>query len=285
MIENARDLDKYLGSLRERRVTRVALDQEGDQGGHRYKYSISIFQCHDGVEPVIIDVIRTGSCDSLNALLTDPSIVKVMFSCNNDLFMTQNILDCTITPLRDIAVAQKLLGEKIDLAGHIGMDREEKSSCQRADWLKRPIRQKLLEYAARDVTSLLELEERYASRLSENGLYARYAAECDRLSACDYRVDQLRLYRHKFPGYNRLRGDRKRLAKVVWIFRELLGEHFDCPAGYILSRGAMANIVKAESVVSALEIELNRNRREHKRIGMPLIEKIYARAEEVAKDN
>jgi ribonuclease D len=278
-IDHEADLQTYLEDLHKRRVGAVALDMEGDQGTIRYAYSISIFQCFDGKETVIIDVLKMGNKPVLHRFLNDPAIIKIMFSCANDIFMAQNVLGCTITPVLDIAVGQKLLNLPIDISEHINIDKKLKETFQRANWLKRPIRDDLLEYAVNDVVDLLKIERGISTQLRKAKLADAYRKESALLTEKDYRIDQMLHYKAKFPNYKRLHTTQRKSAAAVWVFRELIGKHFDCPVGYILSKQAMAaSIRNPEDTVSFLERELNRGRSSKKRVDLSLIEKYYQEA-------
>ena len=278
-IDREADLTAYSGDLHDRKVNAVALDMEGDQGNIRYAYSISIFQCFDGTETVIIDVLKMGNNPALRSYLTDSGIVKVMFSCANDIFMAQNVLGCTIMPVRDIAVGQELLNLPVNISDHLTIDRKLKGKFQRANWLKRPIRHELLDYAVNDVVDLLTIEHDMATRLRTADLYARYLKESALLSGKNYVIDHLQHYKAKFPGYRRLGPLQRRAAAVVWVFREMLGRHFDCPVGYILSKQAMAACIRDPGqMVSSLEQEFNRGRSMKKRVNRDFVEKYYREA-------
>jgi len=280
IISTSDEIYLYLENLRKRNITKIALDLEGDQGSIKYKYSISIFQCFDGVTTVVIDALKAANLPELKTFLTCPDIIKVMFSSENDIFMTQNVLGYSIEPIRDIAVAQKLLGLKINLADHIGIDKKKKDSFQRANWIRRPIKEELLEYAVNDVLYLLDINEQYEKELKKKNLYNKYLENSLKISKKNFIVDQLQLYKNKFPGYRKLSSEKKILGRNVWIFRELLGEYLNCPAGYIFSKKSMNNIIsEKDKILIRLHEELNRNRGNKKRIDMELIKKIYRKAE------
>lgn len=277
IIDNEDDLAGYLSILRKKNVKRIAIDLEGDQGQINYRYSISIIQCFDGDEPVIIDVLKTGNTASLKDLLTCDDIIKVMFSPENDIYMTQNVLGCTISPLRDIAIAQKLLSLKINIADYIGLDKEKKHSFQRANWLKRPLSSDLLEYAVNDVLSLIRIERELEAQLKAKGLYEKYLQNNSGLSSKNFRVNQFLIYKDKFPGYRKLSSEKKELSRVIWIFREMLGEHYNCPVSYLLTKQAMAGIVsEGGDVLAHLCDELNSNRK--RKIDPELVIKYFERA-------
>mgnify|MGYP001369264635 CR=1 FL=1 len=286
IISTGSGIASYLENLRREKIKKIALDLEGDQGSVKYKYSISIFQCFDGTTPVIIDVLKTAGSPALKDFLTSPDIIKVMFSSENDLFMTQNVLGYSIKAIRDIAIAQKLLGIKINLSEYIGIDKQMKDSYQRANWLRRPIRDDLLEYAVNDVLYLLEINDRFEKELKEKNLYDKYLEYSSHVSEKNFIVDQFHQYKEKFPGFKRLSKEKKELGKTIWIFRELLGEYFNCPSGYVFSKKSMNEIISdKDSLLIKLEVELNRNRGGKKKIDMEFIKKFYKKAEEKGRES
>ena len=286
IISTEEEIESYLENIRQRGIKKIALDLEGDQGIINYKYSISIFQCYDGSTPVIIDALKLTNSGALKNFLTSDDIIKVMFSSENDLFMTQNVLGYSISPITDIAIAQKLLGLKINLSEYIGIDKKIKDSFQKANWLKRPIRDDLLYYAVNDVLHLLEISEKLENDLKEKGLFEKYIKASTDVSNKNFIVNQYENYKKKFPGYKRLNKEKKKLGKTVWIFRELLGEYFNCPSGYIFSRKLMTDIINDEkSILIKLEDELNRNRGNKKKLNAAFIKRIYREAERKAEDN
>lgn len=261
LIETEESFKLYLADLRKAGITKIALDLEGDQGSIRYRYAIAILQCFDGEEAVVIDVVKIGNKPILREFLTCPDIEKIMFSCKNDLFMTQNTLGCTISPIRDIALAQKMLGKTVNISEHIGIGKDAKDSFQRANWLKRPLSKELIEYAINDVLHLLRVQKDLENELRAKGLFEQFLNTSKEMPNKNYVVDQYEQYKEKFPGYDRLRSDKQQLAGVLWAFREMLGEHLDCPVGYLIPKAAMNDIIKnKDMMLEKLEKELNRGR-------------------------
>ncbi|KMQ50248.1 Ribonuclease D [Chitinispirillum alkaliphilum] len=280
IIETEEELIQYVGNLRKKGIKEICLDLEGDQGSIRYAYSISIFQIYDGEETVIIDVLKMGNNSILRDFLTRKDIVKIMFSCHNDIYMTQNVLNCTISPVRDIAAGQKLLGQPVNLSDHIKVDKTTKDTFQRANWLKRPIHPSMLEYAINDVLQLFDIENAITAQLQSLNLYSEYILNSSLPTRRSFRVDQQKQYSVKFPGYPRMSDTQKRQAATLWIFRELLGKHLNSPVGYLLSKKSMSYIVRhhPDKLQVLLERELNLKRRGGKRIPTSLIERLYKKA-------
>jgi ribonuclease D len=268
-------LREYLHDLRKKGVKKLALDMEGDQGMFHYRYAVSILQCFDGEDAAVIDVLKMGSNDTLREFLTCQDIIKVMFACGNDIFMAQTVIGCTIAPINDISVAQKLLGIPINLANYLNIDKEEKDAFQRANWLLRPIKPALLSYAINDVLKLLEIESDLAEQLVKRGIYEDYIRASRTASDKKHITNPHLLFTRKFPGYVKMPFEKKRLAAAVWIFRELLGERFDCPVGYLLSKKSLCQALYSDrDLPNALEAELNRNRKPQKRLDIGLIKEL-----------
>jgi ribonuclease D len=268
-------LREYLDDLRQRGVKKLALDMEGDQGMFHYKYAVSILQCFDGENAAVIDVLKMGSNDTLREFLTCQDIIKVMFACGNDIFMAQTVIGCTITPINDISVAQKLLGQPINLANYLNIEKEEKDSFQRANWLLRPIKPALLEYAINDVLKLLEIEGSMVEQLVEKGLYDEYIRASRAASDKKHVSNPHLLFETKFPGYARMPFDKRQRAAALWIFRELLGERFDCPVGYLLPKKSLSQVLHSDKELPyAIEAELNRHRKPQKKLSLGLIKEL-----------
>jgi hypothetical protein len=67
--------------------------------------------------------------------------------------------------------------------------------------------------------------------------------------------------------------EKKFKAAVIWIFRELLGEKLNCPVGYILSKNTLKAIINSDKDLAlAIETEINRGRKEKKRISRQAIQ-------------
>jgi len=272
IITEEPQLREYLDDLRRSGIKKLALDMEGDQGMFHYKYAVSILQCFDGEKANVIDVLKMGSNDTLREFLTCQDIIKVMFACGNDIFMAQTVIGCTITPVNDISVAQKLLGLPINLADYLHIDKKEKDAFQRANWLLRPIKPALLEYAINDVLKLLDIEKSMTEQLVEKELYEEYIRQSRTASDKKHISNTHLLYERKFPGYVRMSFEKRRRAAALWIFRELLGERFDCPVGYLLPRKTLCQVLYSDKELPyALEAELNRHRKPQKKLSLDLI--------------
>lgn len=283
MIETDAELNTYIQSLKDKGISRLAMDFEGDQGRFRYHNSVALIQCFDGVDPVIIDVLKLEHQSLLQPLLTNPDLIKVMFAGDNDIYMAQNVLGFTITPMHDIAIAQKLLDKKINISEYIGIDKATKSKFQKANWLHRPLRADLLQYAIGDVLELFKVYDMLVAELHEKNLHDEFLERCRMLSAKNFKVNQREQYRNKFPGYLRMQQTDKKKARLIWLCRELLAEQINCSAGYMLSRKKLPSILRKGEPVEAILAALNEGRRERNYIKQSVVEQVFAKVLEIAE--
>jgi ribonuclease D len=137
----------------------------------------------------------------------------------------------------------------------------------------------LLEYAVNDVLNLFTIEREITTELQAKNLYDAYRDESARLTEKNFIIDHMTHYRAKFPDFKKLTPPQKHSAAVVWVFRELMGKHFDCSVGYILSKSAMVHCIQdPERMALALEQELNRGRSKEKWVSKSLVDKYYQEA-------
>lgn len=283
-LTSNKEIKAYLKEIEIRNCKRIAIDLEGDQGTVNYKNSISIIQIWDGEKAFIIDVLALDKNDALIEFLTSKKFTKVMFAASNDLFMTQNVLNCTIENLRDIAIAQKILNQQVNLAKHIGIEKEEKDHLQRANWVKRPIEAHLIEYAINDVLELLKMEDALIHELYNKQQFNVYTNTCEDLSKQNFRMDPLYVYSRRIGTYKHMSPKRKQLLRTIWITRELIGMKIDRPVGLIFSKKLMPFWVRKEMDIKAEILQLvNKKLRNDSKFTYDDISKLWDQAYELAE--
>lgn len=121
----------------------------------------ALIQLYTGNDIFFIDPTLINDWSPLAALLISPSILKIMHAPQEDMDVLKLLTDCTPQPLFDIQLAaafcnyhypcgyQYLLKELLDIT----IDKEETCS----DWLKRPLSDTQINYAALDVYYLPRL--------------------------------------------------------------------------------------------------------------------------------
>ena len=135
-----------------------------------YWPQLALVQMAIGDEILLIDPLAPGIADALRAVLANPSVLKVMHSASEDLVALSH--DCGVlpAPLFDTQIGAALCG----IGGGMGYQRlvQEITGVAlakgetRSDWLRRPLSDSQLEYAADDVVHLGVIYRELDARLN-----------------------------------------------------------------------------------------------------------------------
>lgn len=145
----------------------VALDTEFIRTKTLYP-QIGLIQMYDGDQLSLIDPISCSEFEPLITILEDQTVLKVLHSCSEDLETFKRAFAVMPAPIFDTQIAACLLGlgETLGYAALIKetLTIELDKSESRTDWLRRPLSDLQLNYAAADVfhlySAFLVLEEK-----------------------------------------------------------------------------------------------------------------------------
>lgn len=145
------------------------------------KPRLGLLQAYDGHTVVLVDPLADVNLDGFWALLSNQAITKVLHSCSEDLEVFKCYAKCQPQPLFDTQVAAAFLGDGPSL-GYAALakkliDVEIDKGESRTNWMARPLSDKQLDYAAKDVLYLKPLYEKLKARLEAQGVYDYVTAE------------------------------------------------------------------------------------------------------------
>ncbi|MGS1079616.1 ribonuclease D [Pseudoxanthomonas beigongshangi] len=146
---------------------------------------LALVQMAVGDEILLIDPLQPGMPQALATILGDTRILKVMHSASEDLVALSYTCGVAPQPLFDTQIAAALAG----VAAGIGYQKlvEQITGVvlakgeTRSDWLRRPLSDSQLKYAAEDVHYLFALHDALVSRLQESGRTEWLAEDSRRL--------------------------------------------------------------------------------------------------------
>jgi len=172
------------------------------------------------IDPLAFDVKP-----QLSELLFNNSITKVFHACLQDLEVLELTLGDKPRPLFDTQVAIALMNDdhQISYARLVEkeLDIQLPKSETRTDWLKRPLTQAQLEYAADDVRYLLSLYKQQLAELEALNRSQWMREECDRLcSRTLNNQDDLSQCWTRVKGKERLRGIELAVLQEAAVWRE-----------------------------------------------------------------
>lgn len=165
---------------------RVGLDTEFIRE-RTYWPQLALVQLAVGEDILLVDPLVPGMCAVLARLLADRDVLKVMHSASEDLIALRRACNIVPAPLFDTQLAAALAG----IGGGMGYQRlvQERLGVAlakgetRSDWLKRPLSEAQLDYAADDVRHLDALYRDLSDRLDALHRRAWLDEDCARLVA------------------------------------------------------------------------------------------------------
>lgn len=179
MIDTAQQLASFLATSRQGAAHPVcAIDTEADSL-HRYRESLCLIQFADRAQCVLIDPLAIDDLSSLDVYLADATVW--MHGADYDMTMFKRQFGALPAVVYDTQIGARLLGVRRfglgDLVSHyFGV--ELSKSSQKADWGKRPLSPKMIEYALNDVHYLLEMGDMIVAALKEKGRYEWFEESC-----------------------------------------------------------------------------------------------------------
>lgn len=176
----------------QQRPARIGLDTEFIRE-RTYWPQLALVQMAVGEEILLIDPLIPGMSEALKPWLVAPDIVKVMHSASEDLVTFKCTCGVLPRPLFDTQIAAALAGTGAGM-GYQKLVSEITGTLlakgeTRSDWMRRPLSEAQLEYAADDVRYLFALHDALDAKLGELGRREWLAEDAERLLASVERDD------------------------------------------------------------------------------------------------
>jgi ribonuclease D len=245
LIDQPGSLEPLLEALE--RVKEVSLDTEADNMFH-YKTRVCLMQFLVGEQVFLLDLLAPGlKLDPLWKVLAKKHLI--MHGSDFDLRLLHDL--CRFQPhsLFDTMLAAQLLGRaRIGLASlleeNFGVELDKNG--QKANWSKRPITPKLLDYAALDVWHLPALRDILTKELEKRGRMEWLEQQCRAqiksgfegfapATENDWRVGRS----------ERLRGAGLSVLHAVWHWREAQAQRLDTPPFKVCGNALLLKVAEA----------------------------------------
>ncbi|MCC5021399.1 MAG: HRDC domain-containing protein [Candidatus Synoicihabitans palmerolidicus] len=212
------------------RVEEVALDTEADNM-NCYKTKICLLQFLVDGKVFLVDALAPMDFDPLYVKLADKHLL--MHGSDYDLRLLHDLNNFQTKSMFDTMLAAQLLNrQRVGLSGlmedHFDFIMSKES--QKANWSKRPLTQKLLDYASLDVWHLPELRDLLSKKLRKLGRMDWLDQQCRRQiesAQVGFPSDDINAWR--IDKSERLRGRGFAVLHSVWHWREKTAERLDTP--------------------------------------------------------
>ena len=179
LINNNHSLADVCQSAREQSV--VALDTEFVRVSS-YFPKLGLIQLYDGERVSLIDPLSITDFSPFVALLSDQNVLKILHACSEDLLVFLQEFDQLPQPIMDTQIMARFLGlgTSAGLAKlvrqYLNVDVDK--GATRTNWIKRPLSESQLHYAAGDVWYLLPLYHRLQQELAAGPWLNAVLADC-----------------------------------------------------------------------------------------------------------
>jgi ribonuclease D len=230
MIETTEHLVLHLeNSRRDADAPLCAIDTEADSL-HRYRESLCLVQFADKHESVLIDPLAIEDLDPLGHYLGEATVW--MHGADYDMTMFKRQFGKLPAVVYDTQIGARLLGARRFGLGDLVQQYfgiELSKSSQKADWGKRPLSPKMIEYALNDVHYLLDMGEIIVGKLRELGRYDWFEESCVAARQKVLERDDSKEEMWRIQGSGKL--DRRGLAclRALWHWRDAEAKAWDRP--------------------------------------------------------
>jgi ribonuclease D len=231
MIENTTDLADFLGKCANVEGKRVcAIDTEADSL-HRYRESLCLIQFTAGDECVLIDPLAIEDLSPLREYLEHSTVW--MHGADYDMTMLKREFGKLPETVFDTQIGARLLGvEKFGLGNlvehYFGIVLSK--SSQKADWGKRPLSEKMIDYALNDVRYLLRMGDMIVGLLKEKGRYDWFLESCESAMAKVADRDDSKDEQWRISGSGKLDPYGLACLRALWHWRDKEAEAWDKPS-------------------------------------------------------
>lgn len=226
----------------------VGLDTEFERTRTYYSRP-ALVQLFDGEHVSLIDPLAIDDFAPLAELLGNAGVTKVMHAAEADMEVLEQLTGATPASIFDTQLAAAFTGHGFSLGyRHLvqtlldeGLAKDE----TRSDWLRRPLSDAQISYAALDVLYLLPMYRRLRCELERLGRMEWFMEETERLQrrrTADR--DPRRAYLRIREG-RRLEGDALKGLRELAAWREEEARSRDRPRQMILSDASLAAIAAA----------------------------------------
>ncbi|RMH92988.1 ribonuclease D [Lysobacter pythonis] len=234
-IDHPEKLCEFLAT----KPTRVGLDTEFVRERTWWPV-LALIQIAIGEDILLVDARIPGMNEAIAGLLRDESILKIMHSPSEDLVAFGHDCDALPSPLFDTQAAAALCGlgaglgyqKLVQMQLDIALEKGE----QRSDWLRRPLSDSQLHYAAEDVRHLFALHDDLSSRLAVNGHAAWLTEDCAR-AVRNAAADAIDPWPHLGvrPAQDFSREAQARLLRLM-RWREATARERDLPKNWVIDQ-------------------------------------------------
>lgn len=221
-----------------------------------YAPALSLIQIATAVRVAVVDPLEGAPARPVAELVADPAVTKVMHAASGDLAAFLLHFDVRPAAILDTQLAAGFAGfggslsleRLLDAALGVRLPHDEGFT----DWQRRPLTQTQVEYAAADVSHLLEAADVLSERLGELGRQAWLDEELDARFGPGAAIvqDPAQAWR-RVSGRGKLRGEQLAALVAAADWREREARRRDIPAAWLVKDATLVELARRRPASAA----------------------------------
>ncbi len=222
----------------------LAMDLEMENNLHRYGTHLALIQISDGRKTWLVDPLKIKDLSPFVKMMENPGIQKVFHDADFDFNVLNEKLLCHPKNIFDTKIAAEMDGRKEFglgslLAEMFGVKKDVK--MQKVDWTRRPLTERMKEYAAKDVIYLIRLKKILEKSLIEKGRGSWFREEFGLLERKRY---EKKKDSYLIKGSKSLTGRERAILRCLFDCRETIAKNADRPAYHVIPNSKLLELAK-----------------------------------------
>lgn len=198
------------------------------------------------IDPIALE----GQMDELFAIINDPSIIKILHSCRQDVEIFYQLSGKLPIPVYDTQLVAPLLGFQENtgyamlVSGFLNINLSKIHT--RTDWSQRPLSAEQIQYAADDVIYLAKIYQMMQQKLQALGREDWLKEDFEQLMNEDlYDIPPENAWL-KIRGKNKLTGKQLAIVQVLAEWREQVAKKDNRPKNWIIRDELLLDMAKLQ---------------------------------------
>ncbi len=242
MIETREDLCEWRVRASQCPTGKVTLDLEADSL-HRYHEKLCLIQYADEQGCVLIDPLAIEDMSAFSTWLEKTRVW--MHGADYDMTLFRGAFGCMPAEIWDTQIAARLVGFRqfglAHLVEHFFGVTLSKTS-QKADWAKRPLSEKMMEYAENDVRYMLDMGEKLVEHLNKLGRFDWFIESCAEAQKRSLaREAEHSRENWRIQGSGKLAPRGLAALRLLWQWRDQEASVWDRPSFMVLGNADLLN--------------------------------------------
>jgi len=200
----------------------------------------------------LVDPLAIEGSEPLRDLLQNASVLKAIHSCSEDLQVLEHALQIIPQPLFDTQVAAAFVGmgfslgysKLVEAVTGLKLPKHE----TRSDWLRRPLSESQLNYAAEDVFHLPEIYRRLCDLLVRNNRLDWLAEDMVQLIKTVREADDATLYYQRIKAAWQLDASQLKVLARLARWREEEARRLDRPRTWVMGDPVLLKLATVRPV-------------------------------------